>query len=227
MFKHLSIENWHKYQARTDKELPWLKLWGSMFDKPWWQELADNHKIIPIIFLDAARRFNNKLPKNADYYLRNYNLLLTPKEFLKVCKSLQSNGFLSDCLVRLSSDSSTLILSKEKDKESEEKGKHGEEGLVHLTAEEEKKLTEKMGEKTTAGYIQKLENYVGSKGRKYKSHYHTILTWWQKDGKPRDPIKQVSVIPKKEELGKQLSNEERKDLIESALPGFTKRMAKP
>ncbi len=191
MAKFISIENWHKYQARTDKELPWLKLWGSMFDKPWWQELPDNHKIIPIIFLDSARRFNNRLPKNADYYLRNYNLKLTEKQFVFVCKSLKINGFLSDYVVGLLSDCSTLLLSK-KDKGSGEKEKLGEEGLVFLTVEEKGKLKLKMGEKKAAEYIQKLENYVGSKGKKYKSHYHTILSWWQKDGKPRDPVKAPS-----------------------------------
>jgi len=26
-----------------------------------------------------------------------------------------------------------------------------------------------------------LDNYIGSKGKKYKSHYHTILNWYRRD----------------------------------------------
>jgi len=29
--------------------------------------------------------------------------------------------------------------------------------------------------------ITKLNNYIGSKGKKYKSHYHTILNWSRRD----------------------------------------------
>ena len=88
--------NWHKYQPRTDKELPWLKLWGSFFDKPWWQEMDDDLKVIPLIFLDVSRRFNGKMPTKTDYYLRNYNLKLSEKQFEICCKYLITNGFLSD-----------------------------------------------------------------------------------------------------------------------------------
>jgi hypothetical protein len=67
---------------------------------------------------------------------------------------------------------------KEKDKELlEVKKPFGEEGLVLLTQEEHGKLLVKLGERKTADYITRLENYIGSKGKKYKSHYHTILSW--------------------------------------------------
>lgn len=73
--------------------------------------------------------------------------------------------------------------AKDKDKEEEIKGvqgdflKFGEMGLVLLTPEEHEKLLVKLGERRTAEYITRLENYIGSKGKKYKSHYHTILSW--------------------------------------------------
>jgi 5-methylcytosine-specific restriction endonuclease McrA len=49
--------------------------------------------------------------------------------------------------------------------------------FVYLSAEEHQKLVEKYGELTTTRCIEKLNNYLGSKGDKYKSHYHTILSW--------------------------------------------------
>lgn len=81
------------------------------------------------------------------------------------------------------------VKDKVKDKES-----FGEDGLVLLTPEEHKKLLVKLGERKTAEYVTKLNNYIGSKGTKYKSHYHTILSWSQNDPvkpekkeKKRDP----------------------------------------
>lgn len=68
---------------------------------------------------------------------------------------------------------------KDKDKEvlEDRKKPFGEMGLVLLTPEEHEKLLVKLGERRTADYVQRLENYIGSKGKKYKSHYHTILSW--------------------------------------------------
>jgi hypothetical protein len=47
------------------------------------------------------------------------------------------------------------------------------------------KLVEDFGEHKTKEYIQRLNDYIGSKGVKYKSHYHTILNWRRKDEKDR------------------------------------------
>lgn len=49
--------------------------------------------------------------------------------------------------------------------------------FVLLTKEEYSKLCERIGEETTNEWITRLNNYIGSKGKKYNSHYHTILTW--------------------------------------------------
>ena len=53
--------------------------------------------------------------------------------------------------------------------------------FVKLTDEEYKKLIDKFGESITKDKIQKLDDYVGSKGTKYVSHYRTILNWSKKD----------------------------------------------
>ena len=54
-----------------------------------------------------------------------------------------------------------------------------------LTDDEHKKLIEKIGQTETERYIERLNNYIGSKGKKYKSHYHTILNWSSKDNEER------------------------------------------
>lgn len=52
---------------------------------------------------------------------------------------------------------------------------------VFLTKAEYEKLLEKFGKTKTATLIEDLNNGIGSKGYKYKSHYHTILAWERKN----------------------------------------------
>ena len=60
--------------------------------------------------------------------------------------------------------------------------------FVYLTKTEHGRLIDRIGEKKTDDMINKLNNYIGSKGEKYKSHYHTILNWLTMDNKD-DPRK--------------------------------------
>jgi len=62
--------------------------------------------------------------------------------------------------------------------------------FVLLTDDENKKLIEKFGEKKTSQAINNLNNYIGSSGKKYKSHYHTILAWDRKNNNSSKEHKQ-------------------------------------
>ncbi len=72
----------------------------------------------------------------------------------------------------------TIIKNNKKDKNIK-KNNHGEGGFVLLTDEEYAKLAAKFGEPFLAKCIEKLDNYIGSKGGKdpYKSHYYVINGW--------------------------------------------------
>ena len=59
------------------------------------------------------------------------------------------------------------------------KEKYGEFENVLLTNEEYHKLEES----NLLPYIEKLSSYIASKGKKYKSHYATILNWSRKEHK--------------------------------------------
>lgn len=48
---------------------------------------------------------------------------------------------------------------------------------VYLTTEEHSKLIERFGDEGVKQRIYDLNNGIMSKGYKYKSHYHTILSW--------------------------------------------------
>ena len=54
---------------------------------------------------------------------------------------------------------------------------HGDDGIVKLTPAEHTKLIETIGAEPTEKLIEQLNDYIASKGIKYKSHYHTILSW--------------------------------------------------
>jgi len=70
----------------------------------------------------------------------------------------------------------TRSLEREK-----EKTLYGE--FVLLTEDEYQKLLQLFGEQGARDRIEVLDNAIGSKGYRYKSHYHTILTWEKKNEK--------------------------------------------
>lgn len=91
--------NWDKYQARTDKDLPWCKLWGTLFDRPWFQKLPDGAKFFALVMLDLARKTGNRIGEEyvfIDYLKGNYGILSTKKDVFMYAKMLSINGFLSD-----------------------------------------------------------------------------------------------------------------------------------
>jgi len=84
----------------------------------------------------------------------------------------------------LSSSSSSSSINK-KNKDIIPKLIFGEFQNVKLTEEEKKKLINSFGESGTKDRIENLSQYIASKGKKYSSHYATILSWERKN-KPKE-----------------------------------------
>lgn len=58
---------------------------------------------------------------------------------------------------------------------------------VYLLDSEVEKLNKTIGKHGMKDFIERLDGYLGASTKnqsKYSSHYHTILNWWRKDGKP-------------------------------------------
>ena len=53
--------------------------------------------------------------------------------------------------------------------------------VVRLTQIEYDKLLEKFGKAKVEDFITRLNDYIQSKGKRYPSHYHTILNWERRD----------------------------------------------
>lgn len=71
---------------------------------------------------------------------------------------------------------------------------YGELQKVKLTIEEYQKLIERLGENNTRALIEELDSYIASKGKRYASHYATLLNWarrkfqeHQKEGRNNKP----------------------------------------
>jgi hypothetical protein len=56
----------------------------------------------------------------------------------------------------------------------------GEHGNVKMTKDEHAKLHEKIGKTMTIQLVEELSGYIASTGKKYKSHYATVLVWSKK-----------------------------------------------
>ena len=73
---------------------------------------------------------------------------------------------------------------------------------VELTETQHKKLIERFGRARAADWIERLNNYIQSKGKKgqYKSHYHTILNWGHEDPRPKSEAFKVNNRQRDKEL---------------------------
>jgi hypothetical protein len=78
-----------------------------------------------------------------------------------------------------------------KNGKAERKSKYGEFKNVLLTDDEHKKLTERFPNDCKER-IERLSLYIESQGKKYKSHYATILSWARRDEQqqPKQPTKE-------------------------------------
>ncbi len=83
--------------------------------------------------------------------------------------------------LRSQSTPHTIYKNVKNDNNDNKKEKRLFSEFVYLTEDEHEKLLEKFGEEETKNRVERLNNYIGSKGAKYKSHYHTILTWANRD----------------------------------------------
>jgi uncharacterized FlaG/YvyC family protein len=85
------------------------------------------------------------------------------------------------------------VTTNKNDKNDKKKEKIYRKEKVEMTETEYNKLVEKLGANLTNQYIEDLNLYMLSHGKRYKSHYATVLAWYRKDereGKTRIPVNQ-------------------------------------
>lgn len=75
---------------------------------------------------------------------------------------------------------------KLKIREREREGKITHLDFVTLKPSEHQKLLIKYSQENVDVYIKRLNGYIGSKGKKYSSHYFTLLNWLERDAVPQN-----------------------------------------
>ena len=87
-----------------------------------------------------------------------------------------------------------------------EKNKHGEFKNVLLAEEELKKLINQYGTNATKKLIEELSSYIQSSGKRYKSHYATLLNWARRKGceivVPKQTAEDIKFTPEQVEENK-------------------------
>lgn len=72
-------------------------------------------------------------------------------------------------------------LHPQKTRQNTNKRQYGEFTNVLLTDHEHHELQARLGDKGVQEYIERLSAYLASSGKRYKSHYATILNWLRRD----------------------------------------------
>lgn len=107
-------------------------------------------------------------------------------------------------------DNEIIINDNLKEKNKKEKISFGEFKNVLLSEEELEKLKQRFPDYELR--IEKLSNYIASKGDRYKSHYATILNWARNEKKESDVAEIKPEWYGKEVKKKEMSQEEVKEL---------------
>jgi len=165
-------------------------------------------------FIKAVYQYsqNNTLPETNDPAIKAVFMLIKStldrdsKKYENVCKRNKSNrlkGLTTGQSGRPKSTKTTTGQSgrpkgddsdrdsdsgNERDSDRDKTIKEKYLDFVLLTKDEHNKLSERFGLEYTSSSIERLNNYIGSKGKKYKSHYHTILSWANKNGDTPLPV---------------------------------------
>lgn len=116
--------------------------------------------------------YPNRYAKNDYTYTKNDNGVLS-----KLVGGYAKNDY----------DRYTYIDKQLDNKEKYIKKKYGEFGNVLLTDEEYHKLEKS----NLLSYIERLSSYIASKGKRYKSHYATILNWSRKDKPNKKTLEEI------------------------------------
>lgn len=191
------ISGWERFQHYKKPRPAWIKLHRTLLDDQDFQALSVRSRaLLVMLWLIAAESEEGTIPSSSDVAWR---LRLPPREVAFDISQL------SHYLEPLYTDSSDDLASdRDRDREETEREGEGECSrkksraqtpkekhldYVLLSKDEHEKLKAVMNGQVNE-MIERLNNYIGSKGVKYKSHYHTIMAWYRKDqeGKILPPI---------------------------------------
>jgi len=184
--KYINIKNLDKYNpGYKDRHLIWCKVYFSMLNTSYEMTVLDDidkWRLIALIMIELQTK--KRIPYDTNYL--NKKITNNKRPISKTIEKLQmlefidvtENGGNRNNINTHNIIEYNIIEENRIDKKAQ-KTKFLE--FVYLTNNEHKKLIERFGQAKTKNFIERLNNYIGSKGKKYSSHYHTILNWANND----------------------------------------------
>ena len=189
---YLKIHDWDKWQKyRKDRgQPPWIKIYRRLLRNLKWIKLSDAERgQLVSIWMLAADHDGQIPPDPKDIKtLCHLNTLPNINKFIEL--GYIDNHLTTTCQPSDRPDKIRLDKIRE---ETDAKAKYLD--CVFLLDEEVDKLIDQFGQKGFQNRIQTLNDYIMSKGKKYKSHYHTILNWERRKNQdaPRDGPNQIHI----------------------------------
>jgi hypothetical protein len=183
--EYLDVKNWEEYQHYKDRCPPWIKLHTKILNDRNFSMLSCASRGLLMQLWILASEHEGKIPNDLEEIKFRLRDNAIKQEQVNM---LISKGFLINCKHALADDSTaqadavpeTEERREETEVETEGEGE-GEFKNVKLSEGERKKLFERFGEKKAKDLIERLSRYIASKGKKYKSHYATMLNWERRD----------------------------------------------
>lgn len=130
----------------------------------------------------CAKKYGTKF-KNAVEAIKNRKAIIEKKnENNTKSKSLSADGDTREC----SQDGKSITSADTKPAEPA-KNAYGEFGNVKMTTAEFEKLVQAVGADRANALIEELSSYLASSGKRYKSHYATLLNWGRRKDKEDAP----------------------------------------
>lgn len=187
------------------------RLFRALFEKQLGNEvvLANDIKIAFNFINNQMVVDNQKYKKKCETLKNNAKKGGAPKGNQNAKKQKQPNREKNN-LNDNDNDNEIIIYDNLKEKNKKEKISFGEFKNVLLSEEELEKLKQRFSDYELR--IEKLSNYIASKGDRYKSHYATILNWARNEKKESDVAEIKPEWYGKEVKKKEMTQEEVEEL---------------
>ena len=134
---------------------------------------------------------------------------------IRRAKNLSADATTSEDVVNVpdGSDAAKMESSTSADTKIKEpaKNSYGEFGNVKMTTAEFEKLVQAVGAERANALIEELSSYLASSGKRYKSHYATLLNWGRRKDKENEPKQRYLTT---EEISQRNYEESKKQLAQ-------------
>ena len=185
MSGYLKVHDWDKWQSfRKDRGTPtWIKLHRCLLTSRKWASLTDAEKGQMISLWIVAADKNGLIPENENVLRKICAIDKNPP-----VKKFKDLGLLEEVTTTCQPTDNQLTttcqptdgqMPAQSRVEKSREDIYGTFDNVKLSKKEFSKIKEQFPDHEDR--INRLSEYISSKGKRYKSHYATILSWARKD----------------------------------------------